>query len=204
VRPTTRLAVPTAVVLLEAGLHSEAQDRRGAALERRFQELDTNGDGKLSREELGDAQQHASWDRDQDGFVTPADALEFMSSIRRARSLLANAPAATGCWMDLPYGRRDADQPPWTGPQLLVKDSANAAWRVDVSWPMARRVTAILSARFVTDGEGKALDPPVSEGGSSRGGANGTQLRIDRKNSLFAVLFLLERGTRARTPFPQG
>jgi len=228
VRPTTLLAVLTAVVLLEAGLNSEAQDRRGAALERRFQELDTSGDGKLSRAELGDAQQHASWDRDQDGFVTQAEVREFMSSIRRAQSLLAAAPpatvaegidvdarpsappaavpvansrafahlafardwvpgtkdgagermtgtetvrllahggrlfAATGCWMDLPYGRRDAGQPPWTGPQILVKDSAQAAWRVDVSWPMARRVTAILSTRFVTDGEGQALDPPVN------------------------------------------
>jgi hypothetical protein len=70
--------------------------------------------------------------------------------------------ASTGTWMDLPYGPRPEGRPPWTGPQILVKESASAPWRVDVSFPLAVRVDAMISATFVTDGEGRTLDPPVS------------------------------------------
>jgi hypothetical protein len=70
--------------------------------------------------------------------------------------------ASTGCWMDLPYGPREEGKPAWTGPQVLVKESAAAAWRVDVSFPKAVRVDAMISATFVTDGTGKKLDPPAN------------------------------------------
>ena len=39
--------------------------------------------------------------------------------------------ASTGVWMDLPYGLRPEGQPAWTGPQILVKESAAAPWQVD-------------------------------------------------------------------------
>jgi hypothetical protein len=69
--------------------------------------------------------------------------------------------AGTGCWMDLPYGPRPADNPPWTGPQILVKESAGGPWRVDVSFPKAVRVDAMVSATFVVDSAGRKLEPPV-------------------------------------------
>jgi hypothetical protein len=69
---------------------------------------------------------------------------------------------STGCWMDLPYGPRPGDRPPWTGPQILVKESAAGPWRVDVSFPSAVRVDAMISATFIIDGSGRKLDPPVN------------------------------------------
>jgi len=204
---------------------------RALAIPERFRVLDRDGDGQITRDEAGDPELHARFDRNQDGFVTLSEARETLAAMRQAstqaRRFLSEAPpatvaqgvdvharptapppdvpiaashpfadfafardyepgstdvagarmggtetvcllahggrlfAATGCWMDLPYGERGADHPAWTGPQILVKDSAQAAWRVDVSWPLARRVQSILSMRFVTDGEGKALEPPV-------------------------------------------
>jgi hypothetical protein len=70
--------------------------------------------------------------------------------------------ASTGAWMDLPYGPRAEGKPAWTGPQILVKESAAAPWRVDVSFPTAVRVDAMISAAFVTDESGKKLDPAVN------------------------------------------
>jgi hypothetical protein len=69
---------------------------------------------------------------------------------------------STGAWMDLPYGPRPVDMPTWTGPQILVKESAVAPWQVDVSFPFAVRVDAMISATFVTDGSGKKLDSPMN------------------------------------------
>jgi len=70
--------------------------------------------------------------------------------------------ASTGAWMDLPYRPRPEGQPAWTGPQVLVKESAAGAWRVDVSFPAAVRVDAMISTTFITDGSGKRIDPPVN------------------------------------------
>lgn len=68
--------------------------------------------------------------------------------------------ASTGVWMDTPYFQPKGDAP-WTGPQILIKESAGAPWRVDVGFPLAIRVDAMISATFVTEGSGRALDPPV-------------------------------------------
>ena len=70
--------------------------------------------------------------------------------------------AGTDGWMDIPYGARPASQPARTGPQVLVKDSASAPWRVDVSFPQAIRMEAIVSATMVTDAAGRKLVPPVN------------------------------------------
>jgi hypothetical protein len=63
-------------------------------------------------------------------------------------------------WMDLPYVR-PATQPARTGPEVLVKETANGPWRMDVAFPGAVRMEAVFSATMVTDGAGKKLDPPV-------------------------------------------
>jgi hypothetical protein len=207
-----------------------AQDggRAGTGLEKRFKELDKDGDGKLTTEELGNESLHKRLDRDGDGFVTLEEARDALRSSRSARGTASSAPpaavaegadvnakpspppaeppvskspaftnlafsrdcepgtkdaegrliggtetmrflshrgklfASTGCWMDLPYGPRPADKPAWTGPQILVKESASAPWRVDVSFPLCVRVDAMVSATFATDGSGKKLDPPVT------------------------------------------
>jgi hypothetical protein len=70
--------------------------------------------------------------------------------------------AGLDAWMDLPYGPRPEDQPPRTGPQVLVKGSAAAAWRLDVSFPRDVRMEAMTSATFGTDGSGRKLDKPAS------------------------------------------
>jgi hypothetical protein len=54
---------------------------------------------------------------------------------------------STGVWMDLPYFEAKGEQP-WTGPRILVKESAQAPWRVDMSFPLAIRVDAMISATF--------------------------------------------------------
>lgn len=69
--------------------------------------------------------------------------------------------ASTGVWMDTPYFRNKGGQP-WTGPQILVKESADSPWRVDMSFPQAIRVDAMTSATFSTDGSGRKLDSPVT------------------------------------------
>jgi len=68
---------------------------------------------------------------------------------------------STGVWMDTPYFQAKGEQP-WTGPQILIKESATAPWRVDMSFPLAIRVDAMISARFITDGSGRKLDPPIT------------------------------------------
>lgn len=68
---------------------------------------------------------------------------------------------STGVWMDTPYllGKREQ---PWTGPQILVKGSPTAPWRVDMSFPQAVRVDAMISATFSTDGSGRRLGSAVT------------------------------------------
>ena len=68
---------------------------------------------------------------------------------------------STGVWMDTPYFQAKGERP-WTGPQILVKESAQAPWRVDMSFPLAIRVDAMISATFSTDSSGRKLDPPVT------------------------------------------
>ena len=70
--------------------------------------------------------------------------------------------ASTGAWMDLPYGPRLEGRPTWTGPQILVKEAFDGPWRVEIGFPAAVRIDAMISATFVTDGSGKTLDPPVN------------------------------------------
>ncbi|MCL2742974.1 MAG: hypothetical protein FWE67_03900 [Planctomycetaceae bacterium] len=68
--------------------------------------------------------------------------------------------ASTGVWTDRPYFEVK-DGRPWTGPQILIKDSAAAQWRVDRSFPRSIRVDGLYSAMFETAGSGMQLTPPV-------------------------------------------
>ena len=69
--------------------------------------------------------------------------------------------ASTGVWMDKPYRRAKGDQP-WTGPQILVKESARDDWHVDMSFPKAIRIDAMTVATFTTNGSGRKLQPAMS------------------------------------------
>jgi hypothetical protein len=65
--------------------------------------------------------------------------------------------AGNGYWMDT----RGYDNIPWS--QVLVLDSRDGTWRVDLALgPTHLRVTALKSVTFTTDGDGKALAPPVN------------------------------------------
>jgi len=70
--------------------------------------------------------------------------------------------AGLGYWMDVPYGKAKGDEP-WTGAQVLVKDSAAAPWRVDLNFGADYlRTESLVSATFTTDAAGVRLAPPVS------------------------------------------
>ncbi len=69
--------------------------------------------------------------------------------------------ASLGYWMDVPYGKPKGNEP-WTGAQVLVKDSADAPWRVDVTFgPTYLRTEALTVVTFTTDGQGAPLPTPV-------------------------------------------
>jgi hypothetical protein len=69
--------------------------------------------------------------------------------------------ASLGYWMDVPYGKPKSDEP-WTGAQVLVKDSANSPWRVDVSFGSNYlRTEALTVVTVTTDATGKVLSMPV-------------------------------------------
>jgi hypothetical protein len=64
--------------------------------------------------------------------------------------------ASVSYWKDAP------GTDPAPGAQVLVKDSSNAAWRVDKSWGgRTYSVEALASIRFSTDAAGKRLPKPV-------------------------------------------
>jgi acetyl esterase/lipase len=70
--------------------------------------------------------------------------------------------AGVGYWMDLPYGKAKGDDP-WTGSQVLVKDSDETPWRLDGNLGESTgRAEALLSATFITDKNGKMMDKPVN------------------------------------------
>jgi hypothetical protein len=69
--------------------------------------------------------------------------------------------ASLGYWMDVPYGKPKGDEP-WTGAQVLVKESAAGPWRVDVSFgPGYLRTEALSVVTLTTDANGTPLAAPV-------------------------------------------
>ncbi|MCX7702674.1 MAG: alkaline phosphatase family protein [Planctomycetota bacterium] len=70
--------------------------------------------------------------------------------------------AAMGFWMDIPYLKPKGERP-WTGSQVLVKESADGQWRVDANFgENSVRVDAMESLIFTTDSSGKKLEKPVT------------------------------------------
>ncbi|MHC4654347.1 MAG: hypothetical protein ACYS91_04920 [Planctomycetota bacterium] len=65
--------------------------------------------------------------------------------------------AGNGYWMDT----RGKEKIPWA--QVLVLDSPDATWKVDLALGLGHlRVTALESVTFTTDADGKALPAPVN------------------------------------------
>lgn len=181
--------------------------------EDRFGQLDRNGDGKLSTQELRAPRIFGEMDADGDGLVTLDEARGYLRAQRAAqvaeelRGLgvgpvhRSDSPAFTdlrftrdyepgtrddrgqwmggtetlrllahdgklfaslGYWTDTPYGQPKGDDP-WTGAQILVKEGAEAPWRVDAGFgPGYLRVEGMVSATFTTDASGQPLAEPVT------------------------------------------
>lgn len=79
--------------------------------------------------------------------------------------------ASQGFWMDTPYAK-DKGERPWTGSQILVKESAGSPWKHEKSFGMSVRVDALESFTFTTDGEGRKLEKPVTVLCATPGDAN--------------------------------
>ncbi|MGD1002744.1 MAG: hypothetical protein ABSA67_18805 [Candidatus Brocadiia bacterium] len=69
--------------------------------------------------------------------------------------------ASVEVWTDRPYFQGKGEQP-WTGSEILVKESASAPWRLDRAFPRVIRLAAMTSATFIKDASGGRLDPPVT------------------------------------------
>jgi len=70
--------------------------------------------------------------------------------------------ASLGDWMDVPYGKAKGDNP-WTGAQVLVKESAEGPWRIAVCFGESYlRTEALAALTFTTDAKGVALAKPVA------------------------------------------
>ncbi len=70
--------------------------------------------------------------------------------------------AGLGYWMDQPYAKPKGDEP-WTGAQVLVKESASGPWRVDVTFgPQYLRTESLASITLTTDAGGARLATPVT------------------------------------------
>ena len=211
---TTVKWITIAVLLLAtawAGSMVSAQEqpagqRGGASLEDRFKQLDRNGDGKLTRDEIPRLMDQL--DANRDGGVTLEEARAYYrgraGAAAQGDSKAAAPPllgkdslglkfsrdykpgtrdasgqwsggtetmeirayggklfASLGYWMDVPYAQPKGDEP-WTGAQVLVKDSAAASWRVDVGFGgNYLRTEALVEVSFTTDAKGRVLKTPV-------------------------------------------
>ena len=70
--------------------------------------------------------------------------------------------AGVGYWMDLPYAKNKEGYP-WTGAQVLVKDSIDSPWRLEHNLgQQTLRVDSMKSVTFTTDWKGNKLSKPVS------------------------------------------
>ena len=189
-----------------------ARSQTASSLADRFKQLDRNGDGKLTRDEI--PRLFDQLDANHDGVVTLEEAQQYLRAneskvgpqsqalpppagpvrasagkaftdlrfskdyhpgTRDARGQFMGGTetmrliqhkgklfASLGVWMDVPYMKPKGDQP-WTGPQILVKESANGPWRVDRSFPGGYiRVEGMISATFTMDATGARLAEPVT------------------------------------------
>ncbi len=112
--PTAFIVALTFAVLASRGAAADAS--RGAALlEARFKQLDRDADGKLSREEAGDAAWFDRLDRDGDGIVTRDELRVVVGAIGRANSAPPRDQTPSGG--DAPAVADEAS--PRVGPRVL-------------------------------------------------------------------------------------
>ncbi|MCY3018998.1 MAG: hypothetical protein NTW87_08220 [Planctomycetota bacterium] len=89
---------------------------------------------------------------------------EFMAGTETMRLLgyKGKLYASLGDWMDVPYGKAKGDNP-WTGAQVLVKESAEGPWRIAVCFGESYlRTEALAALAFTTDAKGVTLANPVT------------------------------------------
>ena len=95
------LTVCLALLVLPAAspaVFAQKGGRAGAGQEKRFKELDKDGDKKISAEDLGNKALHERLDRDGDGFVTLEEARGAFRSSRSARETACRAAVLEHCW----------------------------------------------------------------------------------------------------------
>lgn len=94
-----RLAVllPFAAVALALAQDATSAPRPGARVLERFQRLDANGDGKLTRDEVPQTLPFDQWDADKDGVVTLEEVTSYFSNPARAAAAVRH-PDFAGQW----------------------------------------------------------------------------------------------------------
>ena len=114
----------------------------GRGLEERLTQLDRDGDGKLSVEEMGNAQSHRRLDRNGGAFVKLEEAREAIRAIRAARETIRLAPLAGPVPPVLTWQLRPCDapaastQPSASSGRPARPCGAGTLWR----WPEGRAV----------------------------------------------------------------
>lgn len=92
---TTITLICLSAILVCLAAFAQTQPRPAGGLAERFNQLDRNGDGKVSREEGGSLPFFDAVDENKDGFVTAGEAQAYFAARRTARPS-AQPPAQPG------------------------------------------------------------------------------------------------------------
>ena len=136
----------------------------GASFEDRFKQLDHNGDGKLTAEEVPYGDFFKQWDQNRDGVVTLEEVKEFFASGQSRQRSPAQNPAALQAnnvpmktFLDLPYAKFEGVEPKLTSLDLYAAPNATNApvlvWVHGGGWAHGdKSQVASLPAAFVREG----------------------------------------------------
>ncbi|MCX6910702.1 MAG: alpha/beta hydrolase fold domain-containing protein [Verrucomicrobia bacterium] len=164
----TTITAITSLTAILACLTLSAQESpkpaAGSSLAERFKQLDKNGDGKLTAEEVpyGDFFKH--WDQNSDGVVTLEEVKAFFASGKQRQRSSAQNPAALQAGnvpmktvLDLPYAKIEGVEPKLMSLDLYAPPSATNApilvWVHGGGWARGDKgQVASLPAAFVREG----------------------------------------------------